>query len=261
PVTACIEVSQVHGVLLPQFDGRRGARDLSRHEGFAAAGRLVIEQDAVAGKDVVRLPIVDGHPIRIEFRRRVRTPRAKRRPFGLWNLGNVSVHLRAARLIKSRGDLRLANGFEDTNCTESGDITGVLGNVEANADVALRGQMVDFVGLDAIEQLDQVRRIGDVAVVQEQPHVVDVRIAVKRVDSTSVERRGSPNDTVDLVSLLQQEFGKIRSVLTGNAGNQGFFHRCTARSPLLVARLTPDVAMSKCIVRWPPYRVRTTPTI
>ena len=67
PVAPGVEISQVQESLKAELDARQGARDLARHERLAAYGRLVVEQDAVAGENPVRLAIVDGDPVRVEL--------------------------------------------------------------------------------------------------------------------------------------------------------------------------------------------------
>ena len=55
--------------------------------------------------------------------------------------------------------------------------------------MALRRKIVDFVGLDFVDELYEVRAVSEVAVVKEEPNAVDVRILVEMVDSLRVERR------------------------------------------------------------------------
>ena len=51
-----------------------------------------------------------------------------------------------------------------------------------------------------------------------------VGVAVKVVNPGGVEGRGAAFDAVDLISLAEEEFGQVGTVLTGDAGDQGFFH-------------------------------------
>ena len=78
--------------------------------------------------------------------------------------------------------------------------------VEADPHMALCGQVIDFVGLQAIQQLDQVPRIADIPIVQEQPPVLFVGILVEVVDATRVEAAGPPDGAVYLVALLDEKF-------------------------------------------------------
>ena len=85
---------------------------------------------------------------------------------------------------------------------EGGHVTSVFGDVKAHTHMTLRGQMIDLVGLDPIQELDEVRRIGNVAVVQEQSDIIDVGIAVQPVDPARVECGRSSDNAVDFVALV-----------------------------------------------------------
>ena len=87
----------------------------------------------------------------------------------------------------------------------------------------LRREVVDLVRLHLLDDADQVGGIGQVAVVQHEIAVGDVRVLVQVVDAVGVEQRGAALDAVDHVALFQQEFGKIGAVLAGDAGDEGNF--------------------------------------
>ena len=57
------------------------------------------------------------------------------------------------------------------------------GMSKRDADVALRAEVVDLVGLELVEQLDQRGRVGQVAVVEEEPDALLVRVVVEVVDA------------------------------------------------------------------------------
>jgi hypothetical protein len=42
----------------------------------------------------------------------------------------------------------VADGFEQAECVHGDDIDGVFGGIEADADVGLGTEVIDFVGLD-----------------------------------------------------------------------------------------------------------------
>ena len=90
--------------------------------------------------------------------------------------------------------------------------------------MALRAEVVDLVGLELVEQLHHLHRVGEVAVVQEEPHAVHVGIAVEVVDPAGVEGRGPPDDAVHLVALFEQQLREIGAVLARDAGDEGFLH-------------------------------------
>ena len=90
--------------------------------------------------------------------------------------------------------------------------------------MARRAAFSNVARLDAVEQLDEVGRVGDVSVVQEQPHPVDVRVLIEMVNASRVERRGPADDPVHLIAFSEQEFRQIGTILPRDAGNECFFH-------------------------------------
>jgi hypothetical protein len=44
------------------------------------------------------------------------------------------------------------------------------------------------------------------------------------IDEVGVERRGASDKAVHLVTLVQQELGQVRTVLSSNSSYEGFFH-------------------------------------
>ena len=51
--------------------------------------------------------------------------------------------------------------------------------------------------------MEEVRAIGEVAVVQEELHLLLVLVLVEVLDAARVERRAATNDAVDGVALVQ----------------------------------------------------------
>ena len=70
--------------------------------------------------------------------------------------------------------------------------------------MALRPEIVNFVGLQLVEQLGQMNRVRKIAVVQKEPHSIDVRILIKVIDAGRVEGAGPADNPVDLVALGHQ---------------------------------------------------------
>lgn len=46
-------------------------------------------------------------------------------------------------------------------------------------------------------------------------------ISVDVINSRSIEGRGAADNSVNFIAFLKQKFSKVRSILTGNTGNQG----------------------------------------
>jgi hypothetical protein len=197
-------MSEVEFLWQTGLDPGEGAGDLAGDEGLTAAGRFVIEENAVAGMHLVAFTVIDGHPVAVELGRAVGTARIKRRVFALRDGLHEPVHFAAGGLVKAGLGGGLANGFEETRGAEAGDVARIFRNVEADADVALRAKMVNLVGLDVVEQAGERSRIAEIAVVKEKLHTMDVGIHVKMIDALGVERAGAADDAVDLVAFIEQ---------------------------------------------------------
>lgn len=89
--------------------------------------------------------------------------------------------------------------------------------------MALRRKIVDLVWLDLLDDADQTARIRHVAMMQKETHIFLVPIAIQMIDAVSVEQRCAPLQAVDFITLLQQQFRQIGTILPGNTGNQCFF--------------------------------------
>ena len=71
PIPFTVQVAQVEAVLESQFDSGQSPGDFAGDKGFPPYGRLMIEEDAVTGEQVVGLPVIDGDPVGVEFGNRV----------------------------------------------------------------------------------------------------------------------------------------------------------------------------------------------
>ena len=148
PVALRAQVAEHEAVLHAQLDARDGHGDLARHKVFAAAGGLVVEQDAVAGKHVVGLAVVFHDPEPVQLGDAVGGPRVKGRGLALGDLVHQAVELRGGRLVEFRVFLETgdAHGLEHVEDAQAVDVARVLGHLERDLDVALRGQVVHLVG-------------------------------------------------------------------------------------------------------------------
>jgi hypothetical protein len=119
-----------------------------------------------------------------------------------------------------------ADGFEHAQRAQGIGVGGVFGFLEAHGDVALRGEVVDLVGLHLLDDAHQAGAVGHVAVVQDELAVRLVRILVEMVDAVGVEERGAALDAVHLVALVEQELGEVGAVLAGDAGDATLLVMC-----------------------------------
>ena len=84
--------------------------------------------------------------------------------------------------------------------------------------MGLGRQIVNFVRLHQRDDADQAGRIGQIAVVK-------LDFVQNVVDAGGVGEGCPAGNAMDLIALFQQKFGKIGAVLTGDAGDQCFFHK------------------------------------
>src|SRR5690606_11625107 len=102
PVALGVEVAEVELVLEAQLDARGGPRDLAGHEGLAAAGALVVEEDAVRREHPVGLAVVLRDVERVGLRGGVGAARMKGGELGLRDLADLAVELARGGLIEAR---------------------------------------------------------------------------------------------------------------------------------------------------------------
>ena len=154
PVAPRVEVAEVEVLALAREDRRDAAGDLAGDERAAAPRRLVVEQDPVAGVEAVRLAVLDGH----EWAKTLAIAYGLRGLNGVVSdcggLGDLAVHLRAARLVEPDRPVGSADRLEQPERAHAGGVGRELRHLEADLDVALGAEVVDLVRLDPV----QVRR-------------------------------------------------------------------------------------------------------
>ena len=85
--------------------------------------------------------------------------------------------------------------------------------------MALRREIVEFIGFHQSHDAHQTHGIGKIAVVQ-----MKMRMAFQMIDAFAFFRGRTTHDAVNVVTLFQQKFGKIGAVLAGNTGDERGFH-------------------------------------
>ena len=97
-------------------------------------------------EDAVGFAIVDGHPVREQLGGGVRTAGIERRGLLLRDFLHLAVEFAGAGLVEPGVNAGLAHRLEQAERTDAGNFDGVLGNIEAGADVALGAEVVDLTG-------------------------------------------------------------------------------------------------------------------
>jgi hypothetical protein len=179
----------------------------------------MIEEDAGGREEVVTLAIVHGDVVREGFGHAVRAARIERRGLALRHLAHLAEHLRGRRLINPDRRVDDAHRFEDARDALRVELARQHRLVPRRRHERHRREVVQLVRLDALEDADERQLIEQVPRNQRNP-IADV------LDAPVVVGRESARETVDPVAALEEQFRQVRSVLAGNAGNQGAFrHR------------------------------------
>ena len=89
--------------------------------------------------------------------------------------------------------------------------------------MALSCQVVDFVGLDFLDEAYQRAGIGHVAIMEiEQPaslHVAHPLVEIEVLDATRVETAATAHHAVHLIALIEKKLGQVGAILPGDTGD------------------------------------------
>jgi hypothetical protein len=91
--------------------------------------------------------------------------------------------------------------------------------------MALGAKVVDLVWLRFLNDANQVTGVRQIAVMQLEVGVINMRVLVDVVNALRVKERSAPLDAVNYVSFFQQKLGKIRAILPCNSSDEGYFYR------------------------------------
>jgi hypothetical protein len=195
---------------VPSNDHRRFGRDA-----------LMIEQYPVGHVQPVALAVIHGHPVAEHLRDPVGRARMEGRALRLRSLLHEAVHLGASCLVHADRQVQLPHRVEQAQHAQAGDVGRVLGHFEGDLDVALGGEVVDLLRLDRLQGPGEAVLVHEVAVVQGEA-VPDV------VDAPGVERAAAPDETVDLVPLLEEQLRQVAAVLAGDSRDESLRRQSTS---------------------------------
>jgi hypothetical protein len=144
--------------------------------------------------------------------------RVERRRLLLRRLLHLAEHLAARRLVEANAArIQQPDGFEDARHADGGEFPGQHRLLPTRRHEAHGGEVVDLVGFDVAQHVDDRQLVEQVRLVQGD--------AVAEVsDALEVLGAGPADHAVYLIALVQQPFGEVTAVLTRDAGNDGFFH-------------------------------------
>lgn len=207
PVTNGVQVSEVEAVLHAQLNADDSTRDLASDKSGASTRGFVIEENTVRQEHAVGFTIVYNDPVSELLRNTVRRTRVERSLLVLGNGLDLSVQFGSGSLVEASLLLEstCTDSIEQTEGTDAVHLSTVLGKVERHLDVALSSQVVNLIRLDLSHQSAQVGGISEISIVKEETDTLVVRILVKMVDSSRVERRRTSNNSVHFIALAMTE--------------------------------------------------------
>lgn len=137
PVTPCVEVTEVETVLLTEDNICRGPRNFTGDKGPSSSRALVVKQDTVAGIHAIGLPVVDGDPVCVQLGDTIGGTGIERGSLGLWSFDDLPVQLGGGGLVETDMffESTRTDGIEETESTETIDVTSVFGHLERDLDV------------------------------------------------------------------------------------------------------------------------------
>jgi len=110
-------------------------------------------------------------------------------------------------------------GLQECAAAECVGIRGVFRLLKRDRDVALCRQIVDFVRLHFLDNPDQAGGIREIAMMQGEIESLLMGVVIEMINSIGVDQGRPALDAVNRITLGQQQFGEIRTVLAGNTGN------------------------------------------
>ena len=81
-------------------------------------------------------------------------------------------------------------------------------------------QVVHLVRLYFLDDAGQVGRVSQIAIMQNEVTVVDMRVLIDMVYALSIERGGAAFNAVNFITLFQQKFCEVGAILACDAGNK-----------------------------------------
>ncbi len=217
-------VAEQQFLFAAQFDGGGGAADFAGDEIFAAARRFVIIHDAVAGEEAVGAAVDGDHLPGEGLGATVGVDGRHGGLFVLGKTGGAAEDFAGSGVEEARGFGKVAHHFQEAEGAERGHLAGGFGDFKAEADVALAGEVVEFVGRGFGEDAAQRGGVIEIGVVEKEAASVNLGIAVKVLEAGAVEAAGAADNTVDFAAFFQQQLGEVGAVLAGDAGDEGAGH-------------------------------------
>ena len=116
-------------------------------------------------------------------------------------------------LIETRLGRGLTHGFQHPRDAEGGELSRENGLVPRGLHEALRGEIIDLVGLRFVDDVGERRLIEQIG--------RDEFDAIDKMGNALVRGgRRAADDADNAIPLGEQQFGEVRAVLSGDPGDQ-----------------------------------------
>ena len=159
----------------------------------------MVEQNTAAAKNAVAFSVVHRHPVRIQFGHAIRAARVKRGFFNLWNGLHFAKHFRRAGLVKTNFRIDQANGFQQIQSTNASNLRSGVRLVKTHTHKTLRRQVVNFSGLNLLNQCNARAQVGQVMLDQMQ---IGMRLHTQVFHAPKIDRTGSTVGAINGVAFL-----------------------------------------------------------
>ena len=189
PVALGVEVAEIKLVLITEMYGSHGTSDLACHECLAAQRALMVKENAVRGVNAVGLAVIHDDPVGVKLCRRIGAAGIEGRRLALWDLLHLAVELRGRGLIEARLFLKSENAdcLQKSERPDGVGIGGIFRRLETYLDMALGGEVVDFIRLGLLNDPDQVCGIRHVPIVEHEALVLFVGVLIEMLDPARIK--------------------------------------------------------------------------
>lgn len=122
----------------------------------------MVEQNPITRVHPIRLPVVHGNPVTIEFSASIGRSRVEGGSFALRCLNDLAIEFRSRRLVEPNVlfETTGTNCIQEAQCAQTIDVAGIFGHFEGDFDMGLGPKVVD---LGRLNLSDDVHKIGTVA--------------------------------------------------------------------------------------------------
>src|SRR6266481_527188 len=203
PVAFGLKIAHVEFLLQTGANPRYSSRDLAAHESLSSTWRFVIEKNAVAGEETITFPVIHCHPVRVDLRASIRAARPERSILALWRFRRCTKHFAAGGLVELGLEPYYSYCLQETDRSECSHIACVFRELKTDLYMALSAQVINFLRMNLVKELDQTRRIRQVSKMQEQPSRTFMPIGKDSVNARCIETARPPLEAMDLVALRE----------------------------------------------------------